>query len=66
MRAQRLALGISAEELVAKMGEHGVRITVQQIEALEHGERRAVDYEVLAIAKALKVTANWLVTGRDC
>ena len=58
-------MGLSAEELASSMGRHGVRISVRQLTATEKGERRAVDYEVRAIAKALGVTAGWLVTGLD-
>lgn len=47
------------------MGKQGVRINAQQIMAIEKGERRTIDYEVLAIARALGVTANWLVMGKN-
>jgi len=60
-----MALGLSAEDLAAKMGEQGVRITAQQIMAIEKGERRVLDRDVLAIARALNVTADWLVTGKN-
>ena len=60
----RTKLGLSLEELAVKMGKQRVRLSVQQIAAIEKGERKTIDYEVLAIAKALKVTTNWLVMGR--
>ena len=65
MRVRRMALGVSAEDLAMMMGEHGVRLSVQQIAAIEKGKRRAVDYEVLTIARALDVTVDWLITGNE-
>ena len=58
-------MGWSVEDLAKQMGEQGVRITAKEIDALERGERRALDKIVLAASRALGVPTNWLVTGRD-
>lgn len=65
MRARRIALGISVIDLANKMGEMGVRISAQQVMAIERGERKVVDYEAQKIALTLKVKTGWLITGTN-
>ncbi len=47
------------------MGEMGVRISAQQVMAIERGERKVVDYEAQKIALTLKVKTGWLITGTN-
>jgi transcriptional regulator with XRE-family HTH domain len=52
---------LSQEELAVRLeldGWKSSRVTVAKIEA---GTRRVTDFEVLALAKALKVSADWLL-----
>lgn len=46
---------ISQEDLCGRVARYGVTLTRTQIAKLESGTRPVFDYEVLAIAKALKI-----------
>jgi transcriptional regulator with XRE-family HTH domain len=51
---------VSQDDLSGKLARLGVQITQTGISKIENGERYLMDYEIVAIAKALKVTVAWL------
>lgn len=57
LRQTRLSLGISQKELATRSG-----VTQQMISKLERGEA-AGSVDLVAIAGALQVTAEWLFSG---
>ena len=52
---------ITQEELIAKLQVMDVSIDRSMISKIENGIRPVYDYEVIALAKALKVKAAWLL-----
>jgi transcriptional regulator with XRE-family HTH domain len=52
------------EDLAARLQFAGLKIDQAMISRIEHGMRLVTDYEVKAIAKALKVSAGWLIDGK--
>jgi transcriptional regulator with XRE-family HTH domain len=55
---------ITQEDLAARLQLKGIKIDQAMISRIEKGERLVTDYEVKAIAKALKVSAGWLIEGK--
>jgi transcriptional regulator with XRE-family HTH domain len=55
---------ITQQDLSAKLGVMGIIIDRVSISKIESGDRFVPDYEVVAIAKALNVTLEWLLTGK--
>jgi transcriptional regulator with XRE-family HTH domain len=52
---------ITQNELAAKLQLSGLRIDQSTISKIEQGMRPVFDFEVVALAKALKVSAAWLL-----
>lgn len=55
---------VSQDDLSGRLAARGVQITQTGISKLEKRQRYVLDYEVVAIAKALKVSVSWLY-GQD-
>ena len=56
---------ITQSDLVARLQLHGLKNIDQPIVSrIEKGERLVTDYEIKAIAKALKVTVGWLLNEK--
>jgi len=51
---------ISQDDLSGRLARLGVQITQTGISKIENGERYLMDYEIVALAKALKVSIAWL------
>ena len=51
---------VSQEDLSGRLAAQGVQITQTGISKIEGGTRYVMDYEALAIARALKVSIAWL------
>jgi hypothetical protein len=62
VRLARLAIrpAVSQENLSGRLAAKGIQITQTAISKLENRQRYVMDYEALAIAKALKVSVSWL------
>ena len=62
VRLARLAMRprVSQEDLSGRLAAKGIQITQTGISKLENRERYVMDYEALAIAKALRVSVSWL------
>jgi arginine repressor len=52
-------------DLMSQLNKHGVEITRTAVTKLETGFRCVRDYEVVALAKILKTTPQYLLTGRN-
>ena len=54
---------ITQEDLVARLQVLGLSYIDQaKISRIESGDRPVYDYEILALAKALGISVNWLLT----
>ncbi len=51
---------VSQDDLSGKLARLGVQITQTSLSKLESRQRYVLDYEALAISKALKVEISWL------
>lgn len=61
LRAKRLALRVTQGELAARMQTLGCQIDQQMISKIEHNTRFVTDYELVLLAKALKITPDELL-----
>ena len=52
---------VSQEDLAGRLAAQGILIDRTAISRIESGSRYVMDYELLAIAKALKVSSGWLL-----
>lgn len=55
---------LTQDQLSGKLALLGVSIDRAGISKIEIGQRSVLDYEVKALAKALGVTAEWLLSGK--
>lgn len=53
---------LSQEDLCGRVAKHGVTLTRTQVAKIEAGRRPVFDYEVAAIAKALRIKVDGLLT----
>ena len=56
---------ITQRDLVARLQVLGVMIDQSGLSKIESGRRPVSDVEVVALAKALKVSAAWLLEGNN-
>ena len=56
---------ITQTDLVARLQLLGVAIDQSGVSKIENGQRPVSDVEVIALAKALKVSVAWLLQGAD-
>lgn len=61
VRAARERLGLSQEQLAARMQVQGVPLTQKAISRIETGERVVADYELLLLAQVLGTTTDKLL-----
>lgn len=61
VRLARLAIRprVSQEDLSGRLAAKGIQITQTGISKLENLQRYVMDYEALAIARALRVSVSW-------
>ena len=55
---------VSQDDLSGRLARLGVQITQTSLSKLENRQRYVMDYEALALAKALRITVAWLY-GQD-
>ena len=65
IKTVREQLGWSQAELAAKLQLENIVIEQKAISRIERGERLITDYELQAIAKVLRVSVEWLLTGKQ-
>ena len=51
---------VSQEDLSGRLARLGIQVTQTSLSKLENRQRYVMDYEAVAIAKALKVSVAWL------
>jgi len=56
---------LTQQDLSARLDVIGFNIDRVSISKIEAGDRFVADYEVVAIAQALNVSLNWLLTGSN-
>lgn len=62
VRTARLAMEpeVTQEDLCGRLARQGVQFTQASLSKLENRQRYAMDYEIAALAKALRVKVGWL------
>ena len=61
VKEARKKLGLSQDDLAAKLQVSGVIIERNSISRIESGARFVADYELLALSNILKVTPSYLL-----
>jgi transcriptional regulator with XRE-family HTH domain len=56
---------ITQKDLVARLQVLGLKVDQSTISKIEQGSRPVFDFEVVALAKALKVSTSWLLEGAN-
>lgn len=56
---------LTQQDLSARLEVMGFNLDRVSISKIEAGDRFVADYEVVAIAKALNVSLEWLLTGNS-
>ena len=56
---------ITQADLSARLEILGLKLDRVSISKIESGDRFVSDYEVLSLAKALKVSVGWLLEGKN-
>ena len=56
---------ITQKALVARLQVLGIMIDQSGLSKIENGQRPVSDIEIVALAKALKVTEEWLLKGTE-
>ena len=56
---------ITQKDLIARLQLMDISLDQSGLSKLENGQRPVSDIEVLALAKALKVSVGWLLEGAD-
>jgi HTH-type transcriptional regulator, cell division transcriptional repressor len=54
---------ITQEDMVGRLARQGLLLSQGQIAKIENGARPVSDYELIAIAKALKVSVETILSG---
>lgn len=65
IKTLRESLGMSQEQLAAKIQLAGLNLSQKAISRIETGERVVADFELLFFADALGTTIAQLLTGTD-
>jgi transcriptional regulator with XRE-family HTH domain len=52
---------ISQKDLIARLEVQGMKVDQSTLSKIEHGQRLVSDKEVVALARALKVSVAWLL-----
>ena len=56
----RCSPGVSQEDLAGRLAAQGIIIDRSAVSRIENRSRYLMDYEILGIARALKVSVAWL------
>ena len=65
MRWMREKLKLTQDELAGRLARYGVSLDYVKVGQIENGKRRVIDWELVAIAKALGVSITWLISGDE-
>jgi transcriptional regulator with XRE-family HTH domain len=64
IRKARLQLDLSQDQLSGRLAKQSITIDRAGISKIETGIRGVYDFELKALAKILKVSADWLLGGK--
>lgn len=62
VKQARRNLGITQAELAARLQVEGITIERDSVSRIEIGTRFVADFEIVALAKVLKVGVEWLLS----
>ena len=65
VRIARENEGITQNQLAARLQVEGIQLNQKAISRIETGVRVVADYELIYLAKALKVPPGWLLSGEE-
>ena len=65
MRERRKQLGLSQEQLAARMQTMNVNMDQQMISKIEKNNRQVTDFELACLCKCLEVTPNEMLDNFD-
>ncbi|MGK7911646.1 MAG: helix-turn-helix domain-containing protein [Synechococcus sp.] len=65
VRWMREKLRLTQDELAGKLARYGITLDYVKVGQIENGKRRVIDWELVAIAKALGVSITWLISGDE-
>lgn len=65
VKEARKNLGLSQDELAARLQVENVIVSQKGVSRMETGERLITDYELLTLAKVLKKDIEWLFGAED-
>ncbi len=65
IKQQRENLGLSQEQLAARLRLYGIEMGQKTISRIETGLRVVPDYELLWFARALETTSSWLLGEQE-
>ena len=65
MRERRLQLGLSQEQLAARMQTMNVNMDQQMISKIEKNSRQVTDFELACLCKCLEITPNDMLVDFD-
>lgn len=63
VRMAREKLGLSQDQLAARLQTEGLGVNQNSISRIETGKRIVADFELVAFSKVLGVEMEWLVQG---
>ena len=65
VRWMREKLRLTQDELAGRLARYGISLDYVKVGQIENGKRRVIDWELVAIAKALGVSITWLISGDE-
>ncbi len=65
LKARRTELGLSQEQLAARMQTMNVNMDQQMISKIEKNNRQVTDFELACLCKCLEITPNEMLVNFD-
>ena len=66
IRAARQELGLTQDQLSARLARAGVQIDRAGVAKIENGLRRICDFELKALSETLAISVTELLGGQQC
>jgi transcriptional regulator with XRE-family HTH domain len=61
----KASVALTQESLSKKLAKLGVRLDRAAVAKIEAGIRGVLDFELVALSKALNVSVTWLLSGKE-
>lgn len=65
LKEKRIALGLSQEQLAARMQTMNVNMDQQMVSKIEKNNRQVTDFELACLCKCLEITPNEMLADFD-